>query len=137
MSITVTRRVNGRTPIINGRSGFVNGRSGFVNGRSVQGYDMRDRVFIPPHLSGTALGLSEDLAIPIKVSAALIGSAIGAGILSMLLGGRSRLWAAVGGAGGAIAGGTLTSLAVNQFVTYRRAEAVAKQTVEDIAADLE
>jgi hypothetical protein len=64
--------------------------------------------------------LEPQLESKVRLGTALVGSAVGAAVLALVLGGRSRLLAAAGGAAGAFGGGLLTSLVAEKVVTYKR-----------------
>ena len=96
---------------------------------------------------------SPDKAHRVIFGLALTGSAIGAGIAALVLGGNSRLLAMVGGAGGALMGGVMTKRLAEKIVVYKRLTAspaelppspttstsppIDKNKIIDVAAELE
>ena len=61
-----------------------------------------------------------DLEDEVRLGTTLLGAGIGAAVLALLLGGRSRLLAALGGAGGAVVGGLATTMIGKHVVTFKR-----------------
>ncbi len=71
-----------------------------------------------PSLNG--LNIDADLMDEVNTGVTIGGAALGALILAGIFGGRSRLFAAAGGAGGAIVGAFFFKLIANRTITYVR-----------------
>lgn len=83
-------------------------------------------------MQGAPLGfdLQPEMESKVRLGTALVGSAVGAAALALLFGGSSRILAAAAGAGGAFAGGLLTSFVGNQIITYKRVASTAKTAMD-------